>query len=110
MHTTTVLLVVSVYVCGTVLGQVSFSTHWGTGKRSQLFDTQPQALPNMFNDNTNSNLVQCLSKLEFNIMRYMSLVIEVNCIWVFIFSLEGLWMFKNIDHITYNGFMFSFFL
>jgi len=74
-----VLVLVALCLCHTAWTQISFSTHWGTGKRSpQLFDTQaqPNAIVGMFAEN--SKLLECLSKVRVNVMRYMALILEVS--------------------------------
>jgi membrane-associated HD superfamily phosphohydrolase len=75
---------------------VSFSTHWGGGKRSSIFKSQPdgRSLPSMFATEKESsifdspyelskmfrdknNLWQCLDRMEVNVLKYISLILEV---------------------------------
>ncbi|WAR22482.1 hypothetical protein MAR_016456 [Mya arenaria] len=74
MRHSTILLLVLACMFQQVVGQVSFSTHWGTGKRSPLFDTQAQPITAMLN--VNSNLFDCLGKVKLNSLRYMALILE----------------------------------
>ncbi|KAH3786515.1 hypothetical protein DPMN_164622 [Dreissena polymorpha] len=57
-----------------VFCQISFSTHWGTGKRSPVFDSQNQPLSNILADA--SPIEECYSKLKYNLLKYMTLKLE----------------------------------
>ncbi|XP_060568621.1 uncharacterized protein LOC132727217 isoform X3 [Ruditapes philippinarum] len=98
MSTSGLIFVVSALLLGyitTVSCQVSFSTHWGGGKRSSIFKSQPdgRSLPSMFATEKESsifdspyelskmfrdknNLWQCLDRMEVNVLKYISLILE----------------------------------
>ena len=99
MSTPGLMLLISALLLGYMeqaRSQVSFSTHWGGGKRSSIFNSKADdrsrpsifntgkapsifdtanELPQMFTDK--NDLWQCLARMETNVMKYISLILEV---------------------------------
>ncbi|KAL4232247.1 hypothetical protein ACF0H5_009821 [Mactra antiquata] len=84
------LVICSISLC---LAQVSFSTNWGTGKRSSptaaifkansenrrqaIYNNDPDEYSEMFGSERSENeIMNCLADFEKNMMAYVSLLME----------------------------------
>lgn len=111
MYTSGLLLSLTVFLMGYLgfaTSQVSFSTHWGGGKRSSLTKDQSEPgskppyifsrgkqtsvydhtneIPQIFQEN--NELLQCLANIEFNVIRYMRIILQVGVSFSFIYLFE----------------------